>query len=52
MLSQAVTRTLIERFGADPIASRRAAAALALRGLTARGREVAGDVALGVPTRG
>jgi hypothetical protein len=50
MLSPSVTRALIERFGADPTASRRAAAELALRGLTARGREVAGKVALGVPT--
>jgi DNA-binding NarL/FixJ family response regulator len=47
MLSPSVTRTLIERFGAGPTASRRAAAELALRGLTAREREVAGEVAQG-----
>ena len=47
MLSPSVTRTLIERFGADPTASRRAAAELALRGLTAREREVAAEVARG-----
>ena len=47
MLSPSVTRTLIERFGADPTASRRATAELALRGLTAREREVAAEVAQG-----
>jgi DNA-binding NarL/FixJ family response regulator len=47
MLSPSVTRTLIERFGADPTASRRATAELALRGLTAREREVAAEVARG-----
>ena len=47
MLSPSVTRTIIERFGADPTASRRAAAELMLRGLTAREREVAAEVARG-----
>jgi DNA-binding NarL/FixJ family response regulator len=47
MLSPSVTRTLIERFGAGPTASRRAAAELTLRGLTAREREVAAEVAVG-----
>jgi len=47
MLSPSVTRTLIERFGADPTASRRATAELALRALTAREREVAAEVARG-----
>jgi DNA-binding NarL/FixJ family response regulator len=47
MLSPSVTRTLIERFGADPAASRRAAAELMLRGLTPREREVAAEVAAG-----
>jgi DNA-binding NarL/FixJ family response regulator len=47
MLSPSVTRRIIERFGAGPTASRRAAAELALRGLTAREREVAVEVAQG-----
>ena len=47
MLSPSVTRALIDRFGADPTAARRAAAELALRGLTAREREVAAEVAQG-----
>jgi DNA-binding NarL/FixJ family response regulator len=47
MLSPSVTRTLIERFGADPTATRRATAELMLRGLTAREREVAAEVARG-----
>jgi DNA-binding NarL/FixJ family response regulator len=47
MLSPSVTRTLIERFGADPTASRRATAELMLRGLTPREREVAAEVARG-----
>ena len=51
MLSPSVTRTLIERFGADPTASRRATAELALRGLTAREREVAALLAQGRPTK-
>ena len=47
MLSPAVTRTLIERFGADTSASRRTAARQALRALTDREREVAAEVAQG-----
>ena len=47
MLSPAVTRTLIERFGADTSASRRTAASQALRALTDREREVAAEVAQG-----
>ena len=47
MLSPAVTRTLIERFGADTSASRRTAACQALRVLTDREREVAAEVAQG-----
>jgi DNA-binding NarL/FixJ family response regulator len=47
MLSPAVTRTLIERFGADASASRRTAARQALRALTDREREVAAEVAQG-----
>ncbi len=47
MLSPSVTRTLIERFGADPAAPRRAAAEEALRTLTDREREVAAEVAKG-----
>ena len=47
MLSPSVTRTLIERFGADPTAPRRLAAKKAVRGLTEREREVAAEVAQG-----
>ncbi|HEY1821820.1 MAG TPA: response regulator transcription factor [Trebonia sp.] len=47
MLSPSVTRTLIERFGADPTESRRAAAEQAVRKLTEREREVAAEVAQG-----
>jgi DNA-binding NarL/FixJ family response regulator len=47
MLSPSVTRTLIERFGADPTAPRRAAAEQAVRALTDREREVAAEVAQG-----
>jgi DNA-binding NarL/FixJ family response regulator len=47
MLSPSVTRTLIERFAANPTESRRAAAEQAIRGLTEREREVAAEVALG-----
>ena len=47
MLSPAVTRTLIEHFGADTSASRRTAARQALRALTDREREVAAEVAQG-----
>ena len=47
MLSPSVTRTLIERFGADVSASRRAEAQDAIRLLTAREREVAAEVARG-----
>ena len=47
MLSPAVTRTLIEHFGADTSASRRTAARQALRALTDREREVAAEVAEG-----
>jgi DNA-binding NarL/FixJ family response regulator len=47
MLSPSVTRTLIERFGGDPAAPRRAAAELAVRALTEREREVAAEVAQG-----
>jgi DNA-binding NarL/FixJ family response regulator len=49
MLSPSVTRTLIERFGADPTAPRRMAAEQAMRGLTEREREVAAEVAQGRP---
>ena len=47
MLSPSVTRTLIERFGADPTVARRAAAEQAVRVLTEREREVAAEVAQG-----
>ena len=47
MLSPSVTRTLIERFGADPTAPRRMAAKKAVRGLSEREREVAAEVAQG-----
>jgi DNA-binding NarL/FixJ family response regulator len=47
MLSPSVTRTLIERFGADPAAPRRAAAEKAVRALTERERAVATEVAKG-----
>jgi DNA-binding NarL/FixJ family response regulator len=47
MLSPAVTRTLIEQFGADEPAPRRAAAREALRTLTDRERDVATEVAQG-----
>jgi DNA-binding NarL/FixJ family response regulator len=47
MLSPAVTRTLLERFGADPEPGTRMAAAAALRELTARELEVAAEVARG-----
>lgn len=47
MLSPSVTRTLIDRFGADPAETRRAAAAEAVRVLTGREREIAAEVALG-----
>jgi DNA-binding NarL/FixJ family response regulator len=47
MLSPAVTRTLIEQFGADQPAPRRAAAREALRTLTDRERDVAAEVARG-----
>jgi DNA-binding NarL/FixJ family response regulator len=47
MLSPAVTRTLIEQFGVDQPAPRRAAAREALRTLTDREREVAAEVAQG-----
>jgi DNA-binding NarL/FixJ family response regulator len=47
MLSPAVTRTLIEQFGADEPAPRRAAAREALRTLTGRERDVATEVAQG-----
>jgi DNA-binding NarL/FixJ family response regulator len=47
MLSPSVTRTLIERFGADPTAPRRAAAEQAVGALTEREREVAAEVAQG-----
>jgi DNA-binding NarL/FixJ family response regulator len=47
MLSPSVTRTLIERFGADPTAPRRTAAKKAVRGLSEREREVAAEVAQG-----
>jgi DNA-binding NarL/FixJ family response regulator len=47
MLSPAVTRTLIEQFGADQPAPRRAAARQALRTLTDRERDVAAEVAQG-----
>jgi DNA-binding NarL/FixJ family response regulator len=47
MLSPAVTRTLIEQFGHDTPAPRRAAARESLRTLTDREREVATEVAQG-----
>jgi DNA-binding NarL/FixJ family response regulator len=47
MLSPSVTRTLIQRFGADPAAPRRAAAEESVRALTDREREVAAEVARG-----
>jgi DNA-binding NarL/FixJ family response regulator len=47
MLSPSVTRTLIERFGADQDQARRAAAREAVRALTGREREVAAEVARG-----
>jgi DNA-binding NarL/FixJ family response regulator len=47
MLSPAVTRTLIEQFGADTSEPRRTAAREALRALTDREREVATEVAQG-----
>jgi DNA-binding NarL/FixJ family response regulator len=47
MLSPSVTRTLIQRFGADPDAPRRAAAEESVRALTDREREVAAEVAKG-----
>ena len=47
MLSPSATRALIDRFGADPEASRRTAAERALEALTGREREVAAEVALG-----
>jgi DNA-binding NarL/FixJ family response regulator len=47
MLSPSVTRTLIERFAANPTESRRVAAEQAMRRLTEREREVAAEVALG-----
>jgi DNA-binding NarL/FixJ family response regulator len=47
MLSPAVTRTLIERFGADVTSDRRAAAEASLRELTGREMEVATEVARG-----
>jgi DNA-binding NarL/FixJ family response regulator len=49
MLSPAVTRTLIEQFGADQPAPRRAAARQALQALTDRERDVAAEVAQGRP---
>jgi DNA-binding NarL/FixJ family response regulator len=47
MLSPAVTRTLIDQFGADQPAPRRAAARKALQALTDRERDVATEVAQG-----
>jgi DNA-binding NarL/FixJ family response regulator len=47
MLSPSVTRTLIQQFGADGAADRRAAAAASLRELTSRELEVAAEVARG-----
>ena len=47
MLSPSATRALIDRFGADPEASRRTAAEQALKALTGREREVAAEVARG-----
>jgi DNA-binding NarL/FixJ family response regulator len=47
MLSPSATRALIDRFGADPAASRRAEAERALAALTGREREVAAEVAQG-----
>ncbi len=47
MLSPSVTRTLIQRFGADPAVLRRAAAEESVRALTDREREVVAEVARG-----
>lgn len=47
ILSPSATRTLIDRYGADPAAGRRRAAEQAVRGLTGREREVAAEVAQG-----
>lgn len=47
MLSPSVTRTLIERFGADAATDRKTAAAASLRELTGRELEVATEVACG-----
>jgi DNA-binding NarL/FixJ family response regulator len=47
MLSPSVTRTLIEQFGTQRSATRRAAAEQAVRALTEREREVAAEVAEG-----
>jgi DNA-binding NarL/FixJ family response regulator len=47
MLSPSVTRTLIERFGADAAVGRKVAAAASLRELTGRELEVATEVARG-----
>jgi len=47
MLSPSATRTLIERFSADPATHRRAAAERALQALTGRERDVAAEVAQG-----
>jgi DNA-binding NarL/FixJ family response regulator len=47
MLSPSVTRTLIERFGADQSLDRRTSAEQAVRTLTGREREVAAEVAKG-----
>jgi len=47
MLSPSATRALIDKFSADPAASRRAAAERALQALTGREREVAAEVAQG-----
>ena len=47
MLSPSATRTLIDRFSADPAPHRRAAAEQAMQALTGREREVAAEVAHG-----
>jgi DNA-binding NarL/FixJ family response regulator len=47
MLSPSATRTLIDKFSADPAAPRRVAAERALQALTGREREVAAEVAQG-----
>jgi DNA-binding NarL/FixJ family response regulator len=47
MLSPSVTRTLIERYGADAASGRRAAAQASLRSLTERELQVAAEVAGG-----